>query len=403
MSGDLPTRLPVQPWTRTAAGVALLAALDAGEGTTRLVGGAVRDALLGLPCNDIDLATRLTPDAVMRRVKAAGLKAVPTGIAHGTVTVVGAKAAGGLVAEVTTLRRDVQSFGRHAQIAFTDDWHEDAARRDFTINALYAGLPGGELHDHSGGLADLAARRVRFIGDPLQRIAEDHLRILRFFRFSARFAAVIDADGLSACTVRANDLMALSRERIAMELRLLLGLADPLPILDVMLAAGIFRPVLPELSATRLPVLATTIAAEAAAAVPAAWERRLAALLPAGDVRTAADVAARLKLSNPQRARVTAAVQPPAGAAPQASAYSDGAEAVVDRLLIAGDAAAARPLIGWQRPRLPASGKDIIARGVAPGPEVAKRLGVFERAWVAAGFPNDADAIAAMLDAAANQ
>ncbi|WP_439546635.1 CCA tRNA nucleotidyltransferase [Sandarakinorhabdus sp.] len=399
MSGDLPTRLPAQPWTQTAAGVALLAALDAGDGTTRLVGGAVRDALLGLPCNDIDLATRLTPDAVMRRVKAAGLKAVPTGIAHGTVTVVRE----GLVAEVTTLRRDVQGFGRHAQIAFTDDWHEDAARRDFTINALYAGLPGGELHDHTGGLADLAARRVRFIGDPLQRIAEDHLRILRFFRFSARFAAVIDADGLSACTVRANDLMALSRERIAMELRLLLALADPLPILTVMLAAGIFRPVLPELSAARLPVLATTIAAEAAAGVAAAWERRLAALLPAGDVRMAADVAARLKLSNPQRARVTAAVQPPASAVPQASAYSDGAEAVVDRLLIAGDAAAAQPLIGWQRPRLPASGKDIIARGVAPGPEVAKRLGVFERAWVAAGFPNDADAIAAMLDAAANQ
>jgi poly(A) polymerase len=393
----LPALLPAQPWTETAAGAALLEALDAGTGSTRLVGGAVRDALLGIAGGDIDLATRLPPDQVMQRLKAAGLKAVPTGIAHGTVTAVGA----GLIAEITTLRRDVQSFGRHAEVAFTDDWQEDAARRDFTINALYADLPGGTLHDLSGGLVDLAARRVRFIGDPLQRIAEDHLRILRFFRFSARFAAVIDADGLSACTLRANDLMALSRERIAMELRLLLGLPDPLPMLAVMLDAGIFRPVLPELSPVRLPVLATTIAAEAAAGVPVAWERRLAALLPAGDTRTAADVAARLKLSNPQRARITAAVQPPAPPPHQASAYGDGAEAVVDRLLIAGQPDAARPLIGWQRPRLPASGKDIIARGVAPGPAVANRLGMFERAWVAAGFPDDAAIIADMLDAAA--
>jgi poly(A) polymerase len=386
--------LPVQTWTATPAGQALLAALDAGSGTTRLVGGAVRDALLGLACSDIDLATRLTPQDVMRRLHGAGLKAVPTGIAHGTVTAVG----DGIVAEVTTLRRDVKNFGRHAEIAFTDDWREDAARRDFTINALYADLPGGLVQDYWGGLDDLAARRVRFIGDPLQRIAEDHLRILRFFRFSARFAAVIDADGLAACSVRANDLMALSRERIAMELRLLLGLPDPVPTLSRMLEAGIFRPVLPELDAARLPVLVRTIKAEAGAAV---WERRLAALLPPGDTRTAADVTARLKLSNPQRARIAAAVQPADTAPIWPAAWRDGAEAVIDRLLIAGEGDAARPLMHWQRPRLPASGKDIIARGVAPGPEVAKRLGVFERAWVAAGFPDDADTVAALLDAAA--
>ena len=393
----LPSCLPFQPWTDTPAGAALLRALDAGDGATRLVGGAVRDALLGLACSDIDLATRFPPDQVMARLAAAGLKAVPTGLAHGTVTAVGE----GLVAEVTTLRRDVQSFGRHARIAFTDDWHEDATRRDFTINALYAELPGGRLHDHTGGLADLAARRVRFIGDPLQRIAEDHLRILRFFRFSARFAADIDADGLGACTARANDLMALSRERVAMELRLLLALADPLPILEVMLAAGIFRPVLPEVEAARLPVLAQTIAAETEAGAVPAWERRLAALLPPGDVRVATEVGARLKLSNPQRARLMAAVQPASPPPHWAAAYGDGAAAVVDRLLIAGEPQAARPLIGWQRPKLPASGKDIIARGVAPGPAVAQRLGMFERAWVAAGFPNDAAAVTALLDAAA--
>lgn len=394
---NLPEFLPAQAWANTQAGQALLGALDVAAGETRLVGGAVRDALLGLDGADIDLATRFAPDVVMKRVRAAGLKAVPTGIAHGTVTVVGE----GIVAEVTTLRRDVQSFGRRAQVAFTDDWREDAARRDFTVNALYADLPGGGLHDYWGGLADLAAGKVRFIGDPLQRIAEDHLRILRFFRFSARFAAVVDGDGLAACTTRANDLMALSRERIAMELRLLLCLPDPAATLELMIGAGIFRPVLPELDAARLSVLARTIAAEVQAGIAPAWERRLAALLPAGETRTAADVAARLKLSNVQRIRLVAAVQP-AGPHPQwGAAYRDGAQAVVDRLLIAGNAAAAVPLIGWQRPRLPASGKDIIARGVAPGPEVAKRLGAFERVWVAAGFPQDAGAVAALLDAAA--
>ncbi len=396
-----PATLPPQAWAETPAGAALLTALEAATGKTRLVGGAVRDGLLGLGGADIDLATGFPPDEVMRRVAAAGLKAVPTGLAHGTVTVVGEK----LVVEVTTLRRDVQSFGRHAEIAFTDDWREDAARRDFTINALYADLPSGRVQDYWGGLDDLAAGRVRFIGDPLQRIAEDHLRILRFFRFSARFAARMDAEGLAACTLRANDLMALSRERIAMELRGLLLVADPVPALAAMIDHGIWRPVLPELAAEALPVLARTIAAEAAAGVAPAWQRRLAALLPAeavvGAARLAADYGSRLKLANADRIRLVAAVQP-AGPAPfWEIAYREGSEALVDRLLIAGAPEAARPLIGWQRPKLPASGKDIIARGVAPGPEVAKRLGVFERAWVAAGFPDDAGAIAAMLDSAA--
>jgi poly(A) polymerase len=389
-------KLPTPEWVLQPAGQALLAALDAGQGATRLVGGAVRDGLLGLGGADIDLATRFTPQQVMERLAAAGLKAVPTGIAHGTVTAVAA----GIVAEVTTLRRDVRSFGRHAEVAFTDDWQEDAARRDFTINALYADLPGGDVQDYWGGLDDLAARRVRFIGDPLQRIAEDHLRILRFFRFSARFAERVDPDGLAACRLRANDLMALSRERIAMELRLLLALPDPSGIVALMLGQGIFRPVLPELDAGRLALLARTVAAERVAGIAPAWERRLAALLPP-DTRVAADVAARLKLSNPERTRIAAAVQP-AGAPPHwDAAYRDGAEAMIDRLLIAGEPQAAQPLIGWQRPKLPASGKDIIARGVPPGPEVARRLALFERAWVAAGFPQDGAAVTAMLDAAA--
>lgn len=386
--------LPAQVWAATTSGRALLAALDAGDGTTRLVGGAVRDALLGLAVKDIDLATRLTPQQVIERLRAAGLKAVPTGLAHGTITAV----APGLTAEVTTLRRDVATDGRHAEVAFTDDWRADASRRDFTINALYAKLPGGEIGDYFGGLADLQARRVRFIGDPLQRIAEDHLRILRFFRFSARFAGVIDSDGLAACTARANDLMALSRERVAGELRGLLSVADPVPIAALMVDHGIWAPVLPEITADGVAGLARTIAAELATGVPADWRRRLAAVLPA-DAAVAGAVAARLRLSNVDKARVVQAVgQPPAGDR-YAAAWSDGAAAVADRLLIAGatgpDAAA---VLAWRRPRLPVGGRDLLARGLPPGPAVAAQLAAFEKLWVAAGFPDDAATVTALLD-----
>jgi poly(A) polymerase len=382
-------------WSLTPAGTALLAALDAGTSATRLVGGAVRDGLLGQAGSDIDLATRLPPGEVIRRLGAAGLKAVPTGIAHGTVTAV----APGLTAEVTTLRRDVATDGRHAEVAFTDDWRADASRRDFTINALYATLPGGEISDFFGGVDDLAARRVRFIGAPLQRIAEDHLRILRFFRFSARFATAIDAEGLAACAARANDLMALSRERIAGELRGLLLVADPVPALALMLDHRILAPVLPEIVADRLPTLARTIAAEAAGAMAPAWQRRLAALLPA-DAALADTVAARLRLSNADRARVRLAVVPHAGGEPKVAAWRDGSEAVADRLLIAGEAADAAAVLGWARPRLPVSGRDVLARGLVAGPAVAACLAAFERAWVAADFPDDPALVARLLDAA---
>ncbi|MBC7520795.1 MAG: CCA tRNA nucleotidyltransferase [Sandarakinorhabdus sp.] len=374
--------------------MALLQALDADAGETRLVGGAVRDALLGLAGADIDLATRLTPDAVIQRVQAAGLKAVPTGLAHGTVTVV----APGMTAEVTTLRRDVATDGRHAQVAFTDDWQQDASRRDFTVNALYAALPDGEISDFFGGLDDLAARRVRFIGEPLQRIAEDHLRILRFFRFSARFADVMDADGLAACMARANDLMALSRERIAGEMRGLLSVPDPAPVLAVMIDHGILKPVLPEITAARLPVLARTLAAEAATGVAPDWRRRLSALLPA-DAAVGEAVGRRLRLSNADRIRIATAVVPHDGSPILAAAWTIGAEAVADRLLIAADTGAdVAAVLAWDRPKLPVSGRDLLARGLAPGPQVAARLLEFERAWVAAGFPLDPHRVTALLD-----
>jgi poly(A) polymerase len=380
----LSARLSLPGWTGSEAGARLLAALGAAAGETRLVGGCVRDALLGLAAADIDMATRLTPDVVMARLEAAGLKAVPTGLAHGTVTAV----AGEVVAEVTTLRRDMATDGRRAEVAFTDDWQADAARRDFTINALYARWPGGEIEDYFGGQGDLAARRVRFIGDPLQRIAEDHLRILRFFRFSARFADALDVDGLAACAARANDLMALSRERIAGELRGLLGVGDPLPVLEAMLGAAVLRPVLPEIDAARLPVLALTIESEGAAGQAADWRRRLAALLPP-ERAVAESVAHRLRLSNADRTRISLAVVPADATPVYAAAWAVGAEALMDRLLMAGRVTDARQLAVWERPRLPVSGRDFVARGVGPGPEVAARLARFEREWVAAGFPAD--------------
>ena len=210
----------------------LLRALAADEGMTRYVGGAVRDDLLHLPVNDIDLATRLAPDEVIRRLEKAKIKAVPTGIDHGTITAV----SDGHPFEITTLRRDVSTDGRRATVAFTDDWREDAARRDFTINALSADTTTGEIFDYFDGLDDLRHRHIRFIGNPLQRIAEDHLRILRFFRFHARFGSgEPDAAALAACTERAKDLMALSRERIADELLKLLAVEDPSVTVGIML------------------------------------------------------------------------------------------------------------------------------------------------------------------------
>ena len=236
-------RLDAAKWRRRRGMASLLKALGADEGLTRYVGGAVRDELLSLPVNDVDLATELAPDEVVRRLEAAKIRAVPTGIDHGTITAVSS----GQPVEVTTLRRDVSTDGRRATVAFTDDWKEDAARRDFTINALFADPNTGEIFDYFDGIEDLKARRVRFIGDPFQRIAEDHLRILRFFRFHARFGAgEPDAAALDACTARANDLMALSRERIADELLKLLSVEDPSSTISIMLDRGILRPVLPE-------------------------------------------------------------------------------------------------------------------------------------------------------------
>ena len=369
--------LPPAAWRDDAGLTALIDVLGGGS-FTRFVGGAVRDRLLDLPVSDVDLATRLTPDVVMTRLRAAGIKVVPTGLAHGTVTAV----TGGGPVEVTTLRHDVSTDGRHATVAFADDWRADAARRDFTINALYADAATGEVFDWFGGLADIAARRVRFIGDPLVRIAEDHLRILRFFRFHARFGdGLPDAAGLAACIARANDLMALSRERIAAELLKLLGVAEPGPTVTAMIDGGIFRPVLPEIvDAARL--LALT-AYERLLGIAPDPLRRLAALLPA-DATVVAAVAVRLRLSNAHVRRLTLLGARPRGR-PDELAYRHGVGGARDLLLLAGDDPCL--LDGFVPPVLPVKGGDIVARGITVGPRVAATLKAIESEWVASGFP----------------
>src|SRR3954471_17682648 len=271
-------KLPRAAWQTRKGMRGLLGTLGAAGGDTRYVGGCVRDTLLGLAVNDVDLATRLPPREVMARLAKARIKAVPTGLAHGTVTAI----VEGVPFEVTTLRRDVATDGRRATIAYTEDWREDAARRDFTINALSADPSKLDVFDYFGGEADLAARRVRFIGDPLTRIAEDHLRILRFFRFHARFGeGAPDPEGLDACAARANDLMALSRERIADELTKLLALPEPAATVRLMVERGIFRPVLPEIDEAGAARLERLVEREQAAETPPDPLRRLAALLPA--------------------------------------------------------------------------------------------------------------------------
>lgn len=371
----------------------LLDMLGTGEGATRYVGGCVRDTLLGLEVADVDLATRLPPNEVMERLKRAGIKAVPTGIAHGTVTAVLA----GAPVEVTTLRRDVSTDGRRATIAFTDDWREDAARRDFTINALSADPGSGMVFDYFGGETDLRDRRVRFIGDPLRRIAEDHLRILRFFRFHARFGkGAPEEEGLAACTERVNDLMALSRERIASELLRLLGLADPAPTVKIMIDRGILRPVLPEIAgAERLAML---VARERAAGVGPDPVRRLAALLPC-DPELADSVAKGLRLSKRQGQRLVSAARAEIAAASRL-AYRIGREEAVDRLLLhGGDPAEAAALQAWQRPVLPVSGGDLVAAGIDAGPEVARLLRRIEDRWIEEGFPGG-DRVRELVDEA---
>lgn len=376
-------RIDPKRWRKRRGMAKLLDALGAKEGLIRYVGGAVRDDLLGLPVSDVDLATRLRPDEVVERLQVAGIKAVPTGFEHGTVTAV----SDGHAYEVTTLRRDVETFGRHATVAFTDDWQEDAARRDFTINALMADPVTGEIFDYFGGLEDLQERHVRFIGDPFERIAEDHLRILRFFRFHARFGrGEPDQMALAACTARANDLMALSRERIADELLKLLAVDDPSPTVQSMLDRGILKPVLPEIDSDAAHSLEALVQSEHRAGIEPDPIRHLVALLPR-DTGIPDLIGARLKLSKRARKRIACASLSEIAANPKATAYRVGVDCAVDRLLLAGRSEEAAKVRGWKPPRLPIGGGELIKRGLKEGPIVSRTLRRIEDRWLEAGFP----------------
>lgn len=398
-------RLPPEGWLVEPATLRLVEALCAGGGAMRFVGGCVRDTILGdRAVADIDVATPDPPETVMRRLAAAGLRAIPTGIDHGTVTAL----SGPRRFEVTTLRRDVETDGRHARVAFTDDWREDAARRDFTMNAMSAD-PDGAVHDYFDGRADLLAGCVRFVGDPAARIAEDRLRLLRFWRFHARYGRGLPrAAERAACRAAAPGLALLSGERIRDEMLKLLAAADPAPSLgdmaqDAVLAAA--------LGPGEFDVPA--VRALAGLEPPGQGDAllRLAALLPAGSPASrAAGIARRLRLSAAQGTRLAAALEPaPAGgaAAPRhalrLAMHRDGVQAVRDRVLLAAaralpadDASAALATIeAWEAPRLPVGGGDVLALGYAAGREVGRLLGAVEAWWAARDFaPGRAECLA---------
>lgn len=383
-------RLPLALWTQRGDLAALVSAL--GIENVRWVGGAVRDTLLGADVQDIDAATRLPPDEVMKRLAAAGIRTVPTGIAHGTVTAL----MDGSNVEVTTLRHDVSTDGRRATVSFAQDWREDAARRDFTINALFAHPQTLEIEDHFGGVEDLISGRVRFIGDARQRIREDHLRILRYFRFQARFGAELDSEAEEACAELAATLKGLSRERVGWELQNLLGLPDPSPTVARMHRLGVLQVVLPESGRHEVEALNRLITAEQQYCVAPDAMRRLAALLPALP-QIAGAVTTRLRLSRSQRERLScvAARNSADRDNPRVLAYLEGTDCAVDRLLLTGGDPT--PILGWGAPDLPIKGGEIVRRGVQAGPSVARILRSVERRWLDEDFP-DALRVSAILD-----
>jgi poly(A) polymerase len=397
-------RLDPQPWMTAPETQALVAALGRDGGQVRFVGGCVRDAIAGRPVKDIDLATPDRPETVLQRLKAHAIRAIPTGIEHGTVTAV----IGTRHFEITTLRHDVETFGRHARVAFTDDWVADAARRDFTINAMSA-EPDGTLHDPFGGRADLAAGRVRFVGEPETRIREDVLRLLRFFRFYAYFGrGQPDAASLAACRALAHLLPGLSGERVAAEtLRLMLA-PDPAAVVALMASETILAHILPEL--TNIMRLRTLVFIEAAFG-PADAIRRLAALLPR-DAAQAQALSQRLRVSNDERDRLTDLAAPSLAVHPGLDAptrrralYRLGAACFRDLALLAwagreaggdlspSDAGAWRALVqeadAWTPIALPVRGADVLALGVKAGPRVGALMKTIEQWWEEGDFRAD--------------
>jgi poly(A) polymerase len=379
------------PWMNEAPVRTLLDALADGGIGARFVGGCVRDWMLERPISDIDIAVDKPPETVTKALEAADIKVVPTGLKHGTVTAI----IKSRPFELTTLRRDVETDGRHAIVAFTDDWREDASRRDFTFNALYADR-AGTIYDYFDGQTDLKAGRVRFIGDPEQRIAEDRLRVLRFFRFHARFGKPpFDGPSFDACRRNAATVNGLSGERVRKELLRTLDAPGGADAFDAMLETGVLDHWLPEYAgSTKLRVLAAR--EEKADAL-----RRLAAILPVDADATA--IGKRLKLSTQESVRLQLMLDPVNAidtANLRASLYRLGTKLFIDRVLLdaPGDWRAALALAGsWTPPELPIGGNDALALGLKPGPKVGALIEGVERWWIAGDFSADRDACLAEL------
>ncbi len=380
-----------QDWLTASATQAVMAALAAAGGAdcARFVGGCVRNAVLGAPIDDVDIATVLTPEAVVRALKAAGLKSVPTGMEHGTVTAISERQP----FEITTLRRDVSTDGRRATVAFTDDWAEDAARRDFRLNALYADSDGVILDPTGAGYDDALAGRIVFVGEPEQRIEEDCLRILRFYRFFAWYGrGAPDAAAVAACAALAEGVERLSAERVSKEVLKLLAAPDPRPAVRLMRDAGVLGRILPPSNSVTL--------FEAMVGVSPDPVLRLSALLPA-DVETVRASANRLRLSNAQKDRLIATVRAPLDpdmndAQARAVIWREGRQAFEDRVRRAwaagGEAARMQAFLAlaadWTPPKLPVGGRDLARMGLKPGPETGRVLKAFEDGWIADDFPD---------------
>src|SRR6195256_2202224 len=396
------------PWLKSGPTARVLQLLDGNGEEARVVGGAVRNALLKIPTGDIDIATTALPAEVIRRAKAAGIKSVPTGIDHGTVTLV----VDAQPFEITTLREDTETFGRKATVAFGRDWVRDAERRDFTINGLSVDADG-VVHDHVGGLADIAARHVRFIGDPNQRIAEDYLRILRFFRIHAAYGAgEPDRAGYLACINGRAGLASLSAERMRMEM-LKLMVAEGAPgAVPAMSDGGLLLPILGGVSYTG-PFKAM-IAAEHVLGLKPDAVRRLGALAVAV-TEDARRVAARLRLTNAETKALDSMghrwwrLAGMDEATARRRLYRLGAERYRDRLMLAWaragtdiDSISWRELATfperWSAPKFPLKAADFIARGIAEGPALGHVLTLAEDAWLAADFPLDEPALNSIAD-----
>lgn len=370
----------------------LLQVLNGDGAITRCVGGCVRDALMGLANADteVDMATDLPPEGVMARLKKAKIKCVPTGIKHGTVSAILYEGDSALVYEITTLRVDIKTDGRHAEVAFTEDWQGDAARRDFTINALYADADG-LLHDPTAqGIDDIKAKRVRFIGDAPARIEEDYLRVLRYFRFHFRLTpnAAIDDDALDACRGAAVPLRGLSGERKQQEMLKIMALPDADKAAKALQHAELLRPVLGVEPIAFAPLSAMLELSHDPLL-------RLMALLPSADA--AQVLATTLRLSKKQTMRLIKAMQMPLDLTALAKVlYFDGAQAVADRALLARATGETDPRLdealalaaAYQRPKFPLTGAMMQKAGMADGPEMGQMAFALEQWWVAEGFPD---------------